>query len=99
MLWLRATGSTVVSQFVDSFLILFIAFYWLGNWSFVQVISVGLIQYIYKVGLAIALTPVIYLVHYLIDSYLGRTASMQLMEQAMDDATSENDGDTTLQPN
>ncbi|MBM3420607.1 MAG: queuosine precursor transporter, partial [Bacteroidetes bacterium] len=52
-LWLRATGSTVVSQLVDSFLILFIAFYLLGNWSFIEVISVGLVQYIYKIIIAI----------------------------------------------
>lgn len=70
-LWLRATGSTVVSQFVDSFLILTIAFYWLGNWTFSQVIAVGLLQYIYKVGFAIVLTPVIYLAHSIIDKYLG----------------------------
>lgn len=70
-LWLRATGSTVVSQFVDSFLILTIAFYWLGNWTFSQVIAVGLLQYIYKVGFAIILTPAIYLAHSIIDKYLG----------------------------
>ena len=29
-LWLRATGSTVISQIIDSFVILFIAFYFLG---------------------------------------------------------------------
>lgn len=70
-LWLRATGSTVISQMFDSFVILFIAFYLLGNWSFNQVISVGIVQYFYKVGIAILLTPVLYLVHYTIDNYLG----------------------------
>ena len=71
-LWLRATGSTIISQVIDSFLILFVAFYWLGNWSFEQVLQVALIQYTYKVALAILLTPVIYLVHWLIDRYLER---------------------------
>ena len=84
MLWLRATGSTIVSQFIDSFLILFIAFYWLGNWSLLQVVSVGLIQYIYKVGFAVVLTPVIYGVHYLIDRYLGKEESLHLMDQALE---------------
>lgn len=83
MLWLRATGSTVVSQFVDSFLILFIAFYWLGNWSFTQVIAVGIIQYIYKITIAIVLTPVIYWIHYIIDRYLGRNESDKLIRQAI----------------
>jgi uncharacterized integral membrane protein (TIGR00697 family) len=70
-LWLRATGSTVISQLVDSFLILWIAFYLLGNWSLSQVFQVGLLQYVYKVSLAILLTPVVYLMHYVIDKYLG----------------------------
>jgi len=78
----RATGSTVISQLIDSFLVLFIAFYLLGNWSFNQVIAVGLIQYLYKIILAVILTPVIYLVHYLVDRYLGREKSIELMEEA-----------------
>jgi len=82
LLWLRATGSTVVSQLVDSFLILFIAFYLLGNWSLVQVASVGLIQYIYKVTLAIIFTPAIYLMHGIIDKYLGKEKSIEMQEVA-----------------
>jgi queuosine precursor transporter len=71
-LWLRATGSTVISQVIDSFLVLWVAFYWLGNWSFDQVIKVGVVQYVYKVGLAIILTPLIYLMHFVIDKYIGK---------------------------
>jgi len=70
-LWLRATGSTVISQVIDSFLILYVAFYWLGNWSLEQVIRVGFVQYLYKVSFAIVLTPLIYLAHWFIDRYLG----------------------------
>jgi len=81
-LWLRATGSTVVSQLVDSFLILFIAFNLLGNWSLVQVISVGLIQYLYKIALAILFTPVIYLMHMIIDKYLGKEKSEEMQDVA-----------------
>lgn len=81
-LWLRATGSTIVSQFVDSFLILIIAFYWLGNWSLMQVISVGLIQYIYKISFAIVLTPLIYLIHGWIDRYLGKERAEGLITEA-----------------
>jgi uncharacterized integral membrane protein (TIGR00697 family) len=81
-LWLRATGSTVVSQLIDSFVILIIAFYLLGSWSLGQVFRVGLMQYIYKVVLAIALTPVIYLVHMFIDRYLGKENSATIIEQA-----------------
>jgi len=69
-IWLRATGSTVISQFIDSFVVLYIAFYVFGNWSFMQVINVGLGNYIYKFFIAILLTPVIYFAHKLIDNYL-----------------------------
>ncbi|NTW23212.1 MAG: queuosine precursor transporter [Lentimicrobium sp.] len=71
-LWLRATGSTVISQLIDSFVILFIAFFLLGNWSMQQVLQVGLVQYTYKVSLAILLTPLIYLAHWIIDGYLSK---------------------------
>jgi uncharacterized integral membrane protein (TIGR00697 family) len=82
--WLRATGSTLVSQFVDSFVVLFIAFYFLApegsRWSFEQVTSVGIINYIYKFSIAILLTPLIYLAHYFIDKYLGKDAGKMKME-------------------
>lgn len=81
-LWLRSTGSTVISQIIDSFVILFVAFYFLGNWSLEQVFRVGLIQYMYKVFIAIALTPVIYLVHMVIDQYLGKDTSEIIIEEA-----------------
>ncbi len=86
MIWLRATGSTLVAQFVDSFVVLIIAFYIWGNWSFGQVISVGIINYIYKFSVAILLTPAVYLAHYLIDRYLGEKLAKALKEKAMEDS-------------
>lgn len=71
-IWLRATGSTLISQFIDSFVVLGIAFYLLGNWSLEQVLAVGIINYLYKFSVAVLLTPLLYLIHYLIDLYLGR---------------------------
>jgi uncharacterized PurR-regulated membrane protein YhhQ (DUF165 family) len=59
-----------------------IAFYFLGNWSLMQVLKVGMVQYSYKVLLAIMLTPVIYLVHAVIDAYLGKESSEKLIEEA-----------------
>jgi uncharacterized integral membrane protein (TIGR00697 family) len=82
MLWIRATGSTLISQVVDSFLILTVAFYLLGNWSFRQVLEVGLVQYIYKVSVAVVLTPLIYVVHYFADRYLGEAISLEIIEKA-----------------
>jgi len=80
-LWLRATGSTVVSQLIDSFVILTVAFYIMGNWSLMQVFQVGIIQYIYKVSFAIILTPLIYLIHYIIDTYLGDKKAEEIIQQ------------------
>jgi len=84
-IWLRATGSTVISQLVDSFVVLYIAFYVFGNWPFQQVLSVAIINYIYKFFVAIALTPLLYLVHYAIDRYLGIDKANQLVEAAAHD--------------
>lgn len=75
MIWLRATGSTVVSQFIDSFVVLLLAFYIFppkeSAWSFSLVVSVAVINYLYKLTMAIALTPLIYIAHGWIDRYLG----------------------------
>ena len=86
MLWLRATGSTLISQLVDSFVVLFVAFYLLADaevkWSFTQVISVGIINYIYKFCVALVLTPTLYIAHFLIDRYLGHERADKMMDQA-----------------
>lgn len=83
-LWLRATGSTLISQFIDSFVVLIIAFYIGNDWELIRVLAVGTVNYIYKFGIAVLLTPVIYLVHFVIDRYLGKEVSEQLIREAMD---------------
>jgi queuosine precursor transporter len=83
-LWVRATGSTVVSQLVDSFVVLFIAFY--GVFATDQIVAIGITNYIYKFSVAILLTPVIYLGHYLIDNYLGKRNADVMSEQAAKDS-------------
>lgn len=93
-IWLRATGSTLVSQFIDSFVVLFIAFYvgtrvnQTGNdfvWPFSLFIAVGLVNYIYKFIVAILMTPVIYFVHYMIEKYLGEEQAAEMKKAAMQD--------------
>jgi uncharacterized PurR-regulated membrane protein YhhQ (DUF165 family) len=83
-LWLRATGSTLVSQLIDSFIVLFVAFYIGGNWPLSQVLAIGVVNYIYKFIVAVALTPVIYAVHAMIDSYLGHEQSLQVRMDALE---------------
>lgn len=82
-LWLRATGSTLISQFIDSFVVLFIAFYWGADWNLERVLAIGIVNYIYKFGMAILLTPVIYLVHWLIDNFLGKKLSTEMRKEAL----------------
>ncbi|WP_031526853.1 queuosine precursor transporter [Dyadobacter crusticola] len=81
-IWLRATGSTMFSQLVDSFVVITIAFYVFGNWDLKQIFSVGTINYLYKGAVAILLTPVIYIAHYLINNYLGKEYAEELSHQA-----------------
>ncbi|MEX2567071.1 MAG: queuosine precursor transporter [Cyclobacteriaceae bacterium] len=87
MIWLRATGSTLVSQFIDSFVVLGIAFYVFGNWSIQQIIAVGIINYLYKFSVAILLTPLLYLGHAWIDRYLGKEISQKMTEEAAKDTS------------
>ena len=84
MIWLRATGSTLVSQLLDSFVVLFVAFYIFGNppWPFKQIIAVGIINYIYKFFIAIVLTPLLYLGHNVIDNYLGKNIAEKMADDA-----------------
>lgn len=81
-IWLRATGSTLVSQFIDSFVVLFIAFYIGAGWDFKLVIAIGIMNYTYKFLIAIALTPMLYIIHFIIDMYLGKDLAHKLMEEA-----------------
>ena len=81
-IWLRATGSTLISQLIDSFVVLIVAFYFLGGWSLTQVMAVGITNYIYKFLIAILLTPILYVAHYLIDNYLGKELAESMMAEA-----------------
>lgn len=81
-IWLRATGSTLVSQFIDSFVVLFIAFYVGADWDLVRVLAIGSVNYTYKFAMAIILTPLIYLAHYVIDNYLGEQLANTLKAEA-----------------
>lgn len=81
-LWLRATGSTLVSQLIDSFVVLFIAFYIGADWEFARVLAIGTVNYVYKFVVALALTPLLYLVHYGIEKYLGLELATSLKTQA-----------------
>jgi len=81
-LWLRATGSTIVSQLVDSFVVLLIAFYIGADWSLVLVLAIGTVNFIYKFVVAVLLTPTLYIIHNIIDRYLGDEKSEEMRRLA-----------------
>ena len=92
-IWLRATGSTIVSQLIDSFIVLLIAFYFYPKyipnqgspWPFDQLLAICLVNYIYKFSMALLLTPVIYLVHGWIERYLGHDLAAEMKRAAIND--------------
>lgn len=72
MIWLRSTGSTVVSQLIDTFIVQFIAFVLPGVWTYEVFIHNALWGYSFKLLIAICLIPLIYLGHYLIEKFLAK---------------------------
>ena len=84
-LWLRATGSTLVSQLIDSFIVLIIAFKIGKDWSWGQVVAIALVNYSYKFLMALILTPVVYLAEKRIASYVGHDVAAQMKRTAMGD--------------
>lgn len=72
MIWLRSTGSTVVSQLIDTFIVQFIAFVLPGVWTFEVFIHNALWGYSFKLLIAICLIPLIYLGHYIIEKFLDK---------------------------
>ena len=81
-LWARATGSTIVSQLIDTFVVGGIAFYLPGYFTLDQYLQVSITAYFYKVGIAIVITPLCYLGHWLISLYLGKEEAKRLAEEA-----------------
>lgn len=81
--WLRATGSTAVSQLVDSFVVLYIAFV-IGpqHWELPLFFAVGTLNYSYKMLAAIALIPLLYAARGVIHRYLGHARADALREAA-----------------
>jgi uncharacterized integral membrane protein (TIGR00697 family) len=82
-IWLRATGSTAVSQLVDSFVVLYIAFV-LGpqQWPTSLFLAVGTVNYLYKMAAAIALIPLLYGMRRAIERYLGAADAAKLRREA-----------------
>ena len=82
-IWLRATGSTAISQLVDSYIVLYIAFV-LGpqQWPIGLFLAVGTVNYCYKMFAAVALSPLLYVSRAQIERYLGAEEAERLKADA-----------------
>jgi uncharacterized integral membrane protein (TIGR00697 family) len=69
MLWLRATGSTVVSQLIDT--VVFQSVAWAGVLPPGVITGIIVASYSVKLLVAVGLTPIIYGVHALVERWLG----------------------------
>lgn len=76
-IWLRATGSTAVSQLVDTFIVQFVAFVLPGAWTMNEFITNASWGYGFKLIIALSLTPLIYLGHYLIGLWIRPKAGLE----------------------
>jgi uncharacterized integral membrane protein (TIGR00697 family) len=79
-IWLRSTGSTVISQLFDSYIVIYIGFILPGTLPISAFWEIAPTNYMLKLFIAIALTPLIYLGHYLVRRYLGEHASEHGLE-------------------
>jgi hypothetical protein len=81
MIWLRATGSTVFSQLIDTFIVTGIAFWLPGKITFEAYVNTASTGYLAKLIIAILITPLIYLGHGLIHRYLGNEQTQAVIEE------------------
>lgn len=70
MIWLRATGSTLVSQLVDTFVVQYVAFVLPGKWTMDQFTVNASWGYVFKLLVAVCLIPLIYAGHFAISRFL-----------------------------
>lgn len=81
-IWARATGSTLVSQLIDSFVVIYIAFWLPGAVDAATAWSISVSGFTYKVGMAVALTPLIYAAHAAVHAWLGHETAERLAHEA-----------------
>ena len=86
MIWLRSTGSTVISQLIDTFVVLGIAFWLPGKMTTAVFLNAALTGYTFKLIIAIVLTPLIYVGHNIIEKYLGDEEAHQIVKKAAEES-------------
>jgi len=82
-IWMRATLSTLISQFIDTVVVSYLYLYYSQGFPFARVTGIALVGYTYKFVIAVASTPLIYLVHGWIERYLGHSKAAEMKLAAM----------------
>jgi uncharacterized integral membrane protein (TIGR00697 family) len=82
-MWLRATGSTLVSQLVDSLLVTWIAFAAFRGMPMAHATALALTAYAYKFCVAVLATPLLYLAHAVIERWLGSELAARMRADAL----------------
>lgn len=86
MIWLRSTGSTIISQLIDTFVVLGIAFWLPGKMTTSVFLNAALTGYTFKLIIAIVLTPLIYVGHSAIEKYLGDEESHLVIKKVAEES-------------
>lgn len=82
-IWARATISTLVSQFIDSIVVTYVAFTLFRGVPVGQTMAWAFTAYAYKFMIALLMTPVIYIIHWGVEKYLGKNTAAEMKRSAM----------------
>ena len=82
-IWLRATGSTLISQLIDSVVVTYVAFWIFKDMSFPMATALVLTAYTYKLLVAVLATPLVYAVHAGVEQYLGPERAQAMRAAAL----------------
>jgi queuosine precursor transporter len=74
-IWLRATGSTLLSQLVDSFLVGFIGLW--GQLAPAEILAIATANYWIKFAVALGITPLLYAGHWAFQRLLAKELTLQ----------------------
>ncbi len=86
MMWLRSTGSTLVSQLIDTFIVQLIAFVVPGVWTMSEFARNASFAYGLKMLIAVCLIPLIWLLHKVLDNYFGDAEAHKIIEKTAEES-------------
>jgi queuosine precursor transporter len=81
-IWARSTLSTLVSQLIDSVVVTYVAFTF-RKVPVGQTMAWAFTAYAYKFLIAVLMTPVVYLIHWCCEKYLGPEKAHEMKQAAL----------------